>query len=71
MKEIKIGIIQQHNVASREDNIRRLRDGIIDLSRRGAQLVVLQELHNSLYFCQEERVDYFDLAERISRTSFF
>ena len=65
MKEIKIGIIQQHNVASREDNMRRLRDGIIDLSRQGAQLVVLQELHNSLYFCQEERVDHFDLAEPI------
>ena len=73
MKEIKIGIIQQHNVASREDNMRRLRDGIIDLSRRGAQLVVLQELHNSLYFCQEERVEYFDLAEPIPgpSTEFF
>ena len=73
MKEIKIGIIQQHNVASREDNMRRLRDGIIDLSRQGAQLVVLQELHNSLYFCQEERVDHFDLAEPIPgpSTEFF
>jgi len=73
MKEIKIGIIQQHNVASREDNMRRLRDGIIDLSHQGAQLVVLQELHNSLYFCQEERVDHFDLAEPIPgpSTEFF
>ena len=73
MKEIKIGIIQQLNVASREDNMRRLRDGIIDLSRQGAQLVVLQELHNSLYFCQEERVDHFDLAEPIPgpSTEFF
>ena len=73
MKEIKIGIIQQHNVDSREDNMRRLRDGIIDLSRQGAQLVVLQELHNSLYFCQEERVDHFDLAEPIPgpSTEFF
>ena len=73
MKEIKIGIIQQHNVSSREDNMRRLRDSIIDLARRGAQLIVLQELHNSLYFCQEERVDYFDLAEPIPgpSTEFF
>ena len=40
-------------------------EGISDLAKRGAQLIVLQELHNSLYFCQEERVDNFDLAEPI------
>ena len=73
MKEIKIGIIQQHNVSSIEDNMCRLRDSIIDLSRQDAQLVVLQELHNSLYFCQVERVDHFDLAEPIPgpSTEFF
>ncbi len=65
MKEINIGFLQQHNVASKADNIRRLTEGIRDLARRGAQLVVLQELHNTLYFCQEENVANFDLAEAI------
>ncbi len=65
MKEVNIGFLQQHNVASKADNIRRLTEGIQDLARRGAQLVVLQELHNTLYFCQEENVQNFDLAEPI------
>ena len=62
MKELKIGFMQQHNTADMKDNIMRLADGIADLARRGAQLIVLQELHNSLYFCQEENVNLFDLA---------
>ena len=62
---MKIGIIQQHNVADIEDNKRRLADGIREVAEQGAELVVLQELHNSLYFCQVEKVDNFDLAEPI------
>ena len=62
---MKIGFIQQHNTADLADNIERLCDGIRDLSRRGAELIVLQELHNSLYFCQVEDVNNFDLAEPI------
>lgn len=65
MKELKIGILQQHNVASRETNMTRLAEGIVDLARRGAKLIVLQELHNSLYFCQTEDVELFNLAEPI------
>jgi N-carbamoylputrescine amidase len=65
MKELKIGFLQQHNVASTINNISRLAEGIKDLARRGAELVVLQELHNSLYFCQTESVDNFDLSEPI------
>ena len=65
MKELKIGIIQQHNTADIQDNMKRLADGITQLAQNGAQLIVLQELHNSLYFCQEENVDNFDLAEPI------
>lgn len=65
MRKIKIGFLQQHNVADMRTNILRLAEGIADLAKRGAQLVVLQELHNSLYFCQEENVDNFDLAETI------
>ena len=73
MRELKIGILQQHNVASRKVNMTRLAEGIVDLARRGAQLIVLQELHNSLYFCQTESVDNFDLAEPIPgpSTNFF
>ena len=65
MKELKIGFLQQHNTAETKDNILRLAEGVSDLAKRGAQLIVLQELHNSLYFCQTENVDNFDLAEPI------
>ena len=59
---MKIGIIQQHNTDNRDDNRRRLIDKIKKLATQGAQLVVLQELHDALYFCQTENVDNFDLA---------
>ena len=62
---MKIGIIQQHNTADIADNQRRLAEKIRSVADKGAQLVVLQELHNSLYFCQEEQVDLFNLAEPI------
>lgn len=65
MKHLKIGYLQQHNVADVKTNMQRLADGVRDLAKRGAELVVLQELHNSLYFCQVEDVDNFDLAEPI------
>ena len=65
MKKINIGLIQQHNTADIADNIKRLTEGIRELAAKGAQLIVLQELHNSLYFCQEENVDMFNLAEPI------
>ena len=62
---MKIGLIQQHNTADIADNIARLSSAIRDLAHKGAELVVLQELHNALYFCQTEDVDMFDLAEPI------
>lgn len=65
MKEIKIGIIQQHNVADIKNNIERLAENITNLAQRGAHLIILQELHNSLYFCQTEDVNKFELAETI------
>lgn len=63
--KIKIGMLQLHNVADIQDNLNRLEQGIRDLAQKGAQLIVLQELHNSLYFCQTEDVSLFDLAEPI------
>ena len=73
MRELKVGILQQHNVADIQQNTLRLAEGISDLAKRGAQLIVLQELHNSLYFCQTENVENFNLAEPIPgpSTSFY
>ncbi len=65
MRQLKIGFLQQHNTADVRNNIERLADGIADLARRGAELIVLQELHNSLYFCKTEDIDFFNLAEPI------
>ena len=71
--KIKVGFIQQHNTNDINDNMQRLKKGIEQLAKQGAQLIVLQELHNSLYFCQLETVDNFDLAEPIPgpSTAFF
>ena len=62
---MKIGLILQHNTADREDNKARLAEKITKLANEGAELIVLQELHNGLYFCQEENVDSFNQAEPI------
>ncbi|MBR1622121.1 MAG: carbon-nitrogen hydrolase [Prevotella sp.] len=70
---MRIGIIQQHNSADKTDNIKRLGEKIEQLAKQGAELIVLQELHNGLYFCQVEDVNNFDLAEPIpgESTDFF
>lgn len=73
MKQLKVGILQQHNTADTADNRLRIAEGVTSLAKNGAQLIVLQELHNSLYFCQVEDVDNFDMAEPIPgpSTDFF
>ena len=73
MKTIKIGIVQQSNSADIQNNIKKLEQNIRTLAQQGAQLLVLQELHNTLYFCQTENPDFFDLGESIpgSSTDFF
>lgn len=70
---MKVGIIQQANTLDRENNKKRLAERIGELAQNGAELIVLQELHNSLYFCQEEDVTVFDQAEEIPgpSTEFF
>ena len=62
---MKVGIIQQSCTAAVEENKAKLAKNIADVAAKGAELVVLQELHNSLYFCQIETTDNFDLAEPI------
>lgn len=59
---IKIGLIQQANKADSKENRQRLLSKIRAIAGAGAELVVLQELHDSLYFCQIESVENFDMA---------
>ena len=62
---MKVGLIQQTCGPDVEANRQKLARNIAHVAQQGAKLVVLQELHNSLYFCQVEDVDNFDLAEPI------
>lgn len=62
---MKVGIIQESHTANIDANIAKLTSKIEELAKKGAQLIVLSELHNSLYFCQVEDVNNFDLAESI------
>jgi N-carbamoylputrescine amidase len=62
---MKVGIVQQANSNDRTANIQKLRSHIITCARQGAELIVLPELHNGLYFCQTEDPATFDQAETI------
>lgn len=62
---MKVGILQQRVTEDVKANMRHIAEGIERLADDGAQLVVLQELHNSLYFCQTEDIDNFNLAEPV------
>lgn len=64
-KLLKVGIIQQSNTADISSNRQNLINKIHTLANQGAELVVLQELHDSLYFCQVESTDNFDLAIKL------
>lgn len=62
---MKIALIQQSNTADHASNLAKLEKNIREVASQGAELVVLQELHNGLYFCQTEDVSVFDQAETI------
>jgi N-carbamoylputrescine amidase len=64
-KTLKVGLVQQSCGADREANLAASEAGIRDAAKRGAQLVLLQELHASVYFCQHEDTQLFELAETI------
>lgn len=70
---MKVGLIQMSCTPNVEFNLQKLAKGIAQAAQRGAELVVLQELHNTPYFCQTENPDLFDLAEPIPgpSTDFF
>lgn len=65
MTELTIGIVQHACGADIDANLQKTLEGIRATASQGANLVVLQELHRSLYFCQQENPDLFDLAETI------
>lgn len=73
MKKIKVGLVQQANTENIKDNLRKLAKNIEACAKEGAELIVLQEIHNTLYFCQTENTDLFDYAEPIPgpSTGFF
>ena len=62
---MKVGLVQQKNTADIPANIQKLQDNIRKAAAMGAELVVLQELHNGLYFCQTENTEIFNQAESI------
>ncbi len=62
---MKVGVVQQANGKNRDENIKKLTQNIRSVAEKGAELVVLQELHNGLYFCQREDVEIFNQAEAI------
>ncbi len=62
---LKVGLVQQANIGDRTANIDKLKENIRACALQGAELVVLQELHNGLYFCQTEDTEVFDQAEPI------
>jgi N-carbamoylputrescine amidase len=64
-RTLQVGIVQQSNTEYANENIFLLEKNIRAVAAGGAELVVLQELHNSLYFCQVENTDVFNLAESI------
>ncbi|MCP9237292.1 carbon-nitrogen hydrolase [Lewinella sp. JB7] len=73
MNKLSIGIVQQANTGDRAANLAKSEAGIRRCHAGGAQLVVLQELHTGLYFCQTEATEVFDQAETIPgpSTEFF
>ena len=62
---LKVGLVQQANTGNRAANIEKLEQNIRACALQGAELVVLQELHNGLYFCQTENTEVFDQAEPV------
>lgn len=67
--KLKVGFIQHTNKGSREHNLHYIDQQIAQLAQQGTQLVVLQELHNGAYFCQQEDLSCFDLAEAMQGPS--
>jgi len=68
-RTLKVALLQETDRGSRDANLDAIEAGLREAARAGAQLVLLQELHNGPYFCQHENVDEFDRAEAIPGAS--
>ena len=64
-RSLKVALVQESNQGDAAANLDRIEQRVGEAAAAGAQLVLLQELHNGAYFCQHECVDAFDLAEPI------
>ena len=64
-KTLPVALIQERNHGDADANLSVIEARVAEAARRGARLVLLQELHNGAYFCQHESVNEFDLAEPI------
>src|SRR3984957_15143222 len=65
MSKVKIGLVQMSCSADKADNLQQAMDKVRDSAAKGAQIVCLQELFTSLYFCDVEDYENFKLAEPI------
>src|SRR5215510_9037811 len=65
MSKVKLGLVQMSCTANKDENLQKATRGIEEAAARGAQIICLQELFTSLYFCDEENYDNFKLAESI------
>ncbi len=70
MSKIKVGVVQQTCSNNKQNNIDKSIEGIRNCVKAGAELVVLQELHTGIYFCQAEEVDMFEWAEPLPGPSY-
>jgi N-carbamoylputrescine amidase len=73
LKSLTVGLVQRRCTENRQENFQKAAEGVAAAASRGAELVVLQELHATPYFCQAEKVQAFDLADPVPglTTEFF
>ncbi len=69
MGKVKIGLVQMSCTADKDENLRKAMEKVREVAAKGAQIICLQELFTSLYFCDVEDYDNFKLAESIPGTS--
>src|SRR6478752_7860498 len=69
MGKVNIGVVQMSCTANKEENLQKAISKVSEAAKKGAQIICLQELFTSLYFCDEENYDNFRLAESIPGTT--
>jgi len=69
MSKVKLGLVQMSCTANKDENLQKAINGVEVAARKGAQIICLQELFTSLYFCDEENYENFKLAEQVPGAS--